>query len=114
MDPSGLMRTPVTIASTSATASTDILGRPVRSAATTRTTTCRIVRENTMTPAPNVEGLLVSTTTIFLPHGTGLKDSDTVTIGTKTYQVLGAPEVLVAPSAGGFEKATIRLVEDAT
>lgn len=114
MQPSGLMTTPATIASTTTTASTDILGRQVRSAATTRATVCRLVRKDTAVPDPNTDGLLVSTTTVYLPAGTGLLDSDLITVAGDIYQVLGAPEVLVAPFGGGYEKATVRLVENAT
>lgn len=113
MQPSNLMTQAVTISSTTVSGSVDILGRQARSAATTRTTVCRLVRKETMTPDPNVEGLLVSTTTVYVPAGTALKDSDTLTVGGKSYQVLGAPEVLTSPT-GGYERATVRLVEATT
>lgn len=111
---STLMTTPVTITSTPLSDEVDILGRRTRGTATARATRCRLVRTNTSTPDPNVDGLLVSALTVYLPQGTGLTDSDTLLIDGTTYEVLGAPEVLITPNGAGYEKATVRLIQDAS
>ena len=114
MQPERLMTTPLTISTPGAVTGTDALGRPTHAAATTRTTVCRLVRTSTDTPDPNVDGLLVSTLVAYVPVGTGLTDADTLTADGLTYQILGAPEVLSTPTGAGYERATVRLVQDAT
>ena len=108
------MTVPVAISSPGASAGTDALGRPIPGAPTVRTTVCRLVRISTTTPDPNVDGLLVSTLAAYLPSGTGLTDADTLTVAGDTYQVLGAPETLVGAYGGGYERAAVRLVQDAS
>ena len=108
------MTTPVTISTPGASAGTDILGRPIPGTATVRATRCRLVRTATDTPDPNTDGLLVSTLAVYVPAGTGLTDADTLTVDGDTYQVLGAPELLTGVYGGGYEKATVRLVQDAS
>lgn len=114
MQPERLMTTPVTISTPGASTGTDILGRPIPGTATVRATRCRLVRTATDTPDPNTDGLLVSTLAVYVPTGTGLTDADTLTVDGETYQVLGAPEILAGVNGGGYEKATVRLVQDAS
>lgn len=108
------MTTPVTISTPGASTGTDILGRPTPGTATVRATRCRLVRTSTNTPDPNTDGLLVSTLAVYLPAGTGVTDADTLTVDGDTYQVIGAPEILAGVYGGGYEKATVRLVQDAS
>lgn len=114
MQPSSLMTTPVTISRPGTSTGTDALGRPIPGTATTRTTVCRLVRKQTMTPDPNTDGLLVTITTVYCPSGTGLRDDETLTVAGKDYEVLGAPEVLTTPYGPGYEAATVRLIEAAS
>jgi len=114
VQPERLMTTPVTISTPGTSTGTDILGRPTGGTPSVRATRCRLVRTATTTPDPNVDGLLVSTQAVYVPVGTGLTDADTLTIDGATYQVLGAPEQLSGVYGGGYEKATVRLVQDAS
>lgn len=108
-----MMTTAVTITSRTATGSADALGRPTFTTST-RASVCRLVRKSTSTPDPNTDGLLVSTLSVYLPQGTGLKDSDRLTVGSEVYEVLGDPDAPTTPDGRGFETATVRLVKDAT
>ena len=114
MRPDRLMTTPLRVYRTVDGASEDALGRPLRDEDTYFDARCRLVHKQTMIPDPNVDGLLITVLNLYVPHGTGLVDSDRLVADGKTYQILGPVREVVAPHGGGYETATVRLIEDAT
>lgn len=116
MAPGDLMTTTVTITrSQPVTWDTDRLGRPTRVDTSTVTTRCRLARQTAVTFDPNTAGHQTSLFNLYLPSGSGIRDSDRLTIDGRTYTPVTAPDRPTSPLTGaGYDMITVRLIEDAT
>lgn len=94
---------------------TDRLGRPLRVPTATWTARCRLVRQSAPVVDPNVDGRLAAVYNCYLPPGTGIRDSDRITVGGRTFVPVALPDSPVSPFTGAaYELVSVRLVEDAT
>lgn len=112
MFPPSLMHQTATIIR-QAEGATDALGRPTMSEDYRTETVCRLVRRETDQIDPTTEGLLVTVTTVFLPDGTDIVETDRLLVDNAEYTIVGAVEALASPFGGGYVKVIVRRVVEA-
>jgi hypothetical protein len=111
MFPASLMHQPAVIIRQQES-TLDALGRPTMSEDYRTSTVCRLVRRETDQVDPNVDGLLVTVTNVFLPTGTDIAESDRLLVDGVEYTIIAALEHLSSPFGGGYIKATVRRTQE--
>lgn len=116
MDPTRLMSTLVTITSSERVEwDTDALGRPARVDYRSTETVCRLVRQAAPEFDAERDGYVPSTYRCYLPAGTGVTDSDVLTIAGESYRPIAAAEEPRSPvTSTAYDVVLVRRVQEAT